>query len=680
MLSQLSRTEENINKHIKSLGSPVDTLKKTLSLTQSFAGVLKKELDLLESTEKKEDKENKDKDKDKHKKKKKEGDEKTDFISQAGQFHQNALKLISAVESALLAVNKFDDERAAIQKDYEAFARQQTQLKENVRILKAENAILKRKLALSGTHVDDVSDGEASVEEGGPSMKVPLTPTASNLVSPAVPRANEEREDIANIMTGTHTIDSDSDSASDDSTMYFDPEEAEQQNDHSDDSDHAVSKPRSITNSKKGNAADDLQLVSSPSRRLLMLSQSAKNTAPPAPATNNLEETFKSVPTTWKRRAELPADKDPKAKISLVKILKDAIGKDISKITLPVQLCEPLSLLQRLVEDFEYCDLLNQAAAIADPMLRMVYIGCFSVSGYSSTYDRLSKQFNSILGETYELVREDKGFRIFAEQVSHHPPISAAVAEGREWHFWGHAHVKNKFWGKSLEIYPSGVLSLKFPKYGDHYVWSRCTTCVHNVLVGNKWIEHYGEIEIMNNGKNERVVMELKKKGWFSSGGNEVYGTVYDADNKARYRIEGKWTESLSAYPVDDAGQPIKEKGFLVWKMNPLPAKSQQQFKFTSFSMGLNELPDWLVPILPRSDSRFRTDQRALENGDVDLAGTEKSRLEEKQRAIRKKREQEGTEYKPRWFDKSADGVWTYKGGYWETRLKGEWTDVPDLY
>jgi hypothetical protein len=92
----------------------------------------------------------------------------------------------------------------------------------------------------------------------------------------------------------------------------------------------------------------------------------------------------------------------------------------------------------------------------------------------------------------------------------------------------------------------------------------------------------YGEIEIMNNGKNERVVMELKKKGWFSSGGNEVYGTVYDADNKARYRIEGKWTESLSAYPVDDAGQPIKEKGFLVWKMNPLPAKSQQQFKFTS--------------------------------------------------------------------------------------------------
>lgn len=92
----------------------------------------------------------------------------------------------------------------------------------------------------------------------------------------------------------------------------------------------------------------------------------------------------------------------------------------------------------------------------------------------------------------------------------------------------------------------------------------------------------YGEIEIMNDGKNERVVMELKKKGWFSSGGNEVFGTVYDANNKVRYRIEGKWTESLSAYPVDDAGQAIKEKGFLVWKMSPLPPKSAQQFKFTN--------------------------------------------------------------------------------------------------
>ena len=40
---------------------------------------------------------------------------------------------------------------------------------------------------------------------------------------------------------------------------------------------------------------------------------------------------------------------------------------------------------------------------------------------------------------------------------------------------------------------------------------------------------------------------------------------------------------------------------------------------------------------LPPTDSRFRTDQRALENGDIDLATQEKHRLEEKQRARRKR-------------------------------------------
>jgi hypothetical protein len=34
--------------------------------------------------------------------------------------------------------------------------------------------------------------------------------------------------------------------------------------------------------------------------------------------------------------------------------------------------------------------------------------------------------------------------------------------------------------------------------------------------------------------------------------------------------------------------------------------------------------------MLPPTDSRLRPDQRALENGELDLASTEKNRLEEK--------------------------------------------------
>lgn len=59
---------------------------------------------------------------------------------------------------------------------------------------------------------------------------------------------------------------------------------------------------------------------------------------------------------------------------------------------------------------------------------------------------------------------------------------------------------------------------------------------------------------------------------------------------------------------------------------------------------------------LPRSDSRFRPDLRALEENEIDLATTEKHRLEEKQRAARKYRaENPGNDFEPKYFKKVTD-------------------------
>jgi hypothetical protein len=55
-------------------------------------------------------------------------------------------------------------------------------------------------------------------------------------------------------------------------------------------------------------------------------------------------------------------------------------------------------------------------------MSSQVLVAAFAVSGYCSTYFRAgSKPFNPVLGETYECIREDKGFRFFSEQVSEVP-------------------------------------------------------------------------------------------------------------------------------------------------------------------------------------------------------------------------------------------------------------------
>lgn len=53
-------------------------------------------------------------------------------------------------------------------------------------------------------------------------------------------------------------------------------------------------------------------------------------------------------------------------------------------------------------------------------------------------------------------------------------------------------------------------------------------------------------------------------------------------------------------------------------------------------------------PPLPPTDSRFRPDIRKMEEGNIDIAGEEKNRLEEKQRATRREMEKRREEWQPR--------------------------------
>lgn len=77
-----------------------------------------------------------------------------------------------------------------------------------------------------------------------------------------------------------------------------------------------------------------------------------------------------------------------------------------------------------------------------------------------------------------------------------------------------------------------------------------------------------------------------------------------------------------------------------------------------------------------------------MENGDFDLAASEKHRLEEKQRATRKWREENpGNDFVPKYFEKYEDleiGETYYKYGtkrnYWEDRKNGDWAHMEDIY
>ncbi|KAJ9197504.1 hypothetical protein DTO164E3_5646 [Paecilomyces variotii] len=391
-------------------------------------------------------------------------------------------------------------------------------------------------------------------------------------------------------------------------------------------------------------------------------------------------------------REKLKMEADNRPKISLWGILKSMIGKDMTKMTLPVSFNEPTSLLQRVAEDMEYADLLDVAADRADSMERMLYVAAFAASEYASTIGRVAKPFNPLLGETYEYVRPDKGYRFFIEQVSHHPPIGAAWAESPKWDYYGESAVKSKFYGKSFDINPLGTWFLKLrPITGGEelYTWKKVTSSVVGIITGNPTVDNYGPMEIKNWTTGEVCTLDFKPRGWKASSAYQVTGKVMDKDGQTKWSIGGRWNDKIYARHTPGFHAEVSErdpesaKTFLVWKSNPRP--SGIPFNLTPFVVTLNALPDRLKENLPPTDTRLRPDQRAMEEGEYDFAATEKNRVEEKQRAKRREREMKGEEYSPKWFTRgkcpvSGEEFWVYTGKYWKCREQHDWSASEDIF
>nr|DBA23291.1 TPA: hypothetical protein GDO54_014219 [Pyxicephalus adspersus] len=412
----------------------------------------------------------------------------------------------------------------------------------------------------------------------------------------------------------------------------------------------------------------------------------------------------KDVLPKKRRRSRIP-DK-PNYSLNLWSIMKNCIGKELSKIPMPVNFNEPLSMLQRLTEDLEYHELLDKAAKCENSIEQMCFVAAFSVSSYSTTVHRTAKPFNPLLGETFELDRlEDLGFCSICEQVSHHPPAAAHhVYSKNGWSLWQEITIASKFRGKYLSIMPLGDIHLEFPSSGNHYVWKKVTSTVHNIIVGKLWIDQSGDIEITNYKTKDKCQLKFTPYSYFSRDiARKVTGVVTDANGKAHYVLSGTWDEKMECAKIVQSSQGNgsgegKQKTVyqtlppkLLWKKYPLPENAENMYFFSELALTLNEPDDSTAP----TDSRHRPDQRLMENGKWDEANVEKQRLEEKQRAVRRRREAEAAEaleegcdyegYQPLWFERKVDSftgelMCVYKGGYWECKNKQDWSNCPDIF
>jgi len=424
-----------------------------------------------------------------------------------------------------------------------------------------------------------------------------------------------------------------------------------------------------------------------------------KNDMPDGDKSGKVATPVKRAPGR-ERRSRIP-DK-PDISFSLWSIMKNCIGKDLSKIPVPVNFSEPISFLQRLCEDFEYSEILDRAASCTDDYEQMALVAAFTVSSYSSTAIRAGKPFNPLLGETYEFDRrEDLGWRCMAEQVMHHPPMVAQYCEselGGGWTCWQEFTMRSKFKGKYLEVEPLGITHLVFKNSGNHYTWRKVKTVVHNIVIGKLWIDQHGEMEVVNHLKGDKCYMKFEPYSYFGGTPKKVTGTVTNADGKVEWVLNGTWDSKMEGSKVIGEavvkGKSSLEIGTskLLWKKNPIEPEADKYYFFSKFTCELNELEEFVAP----TDSRLRPDQRLMEEGRWDEANTEKVRLEEKQRGVRRQREieaelaqQEGREYegyKPIWYKALPDQynggklIHEYQGGYWEAKEQQDWSKCPDIF
>ncbi|CAH8252157.1 unnamed protein product [Arabidopsis lyrata] len=382
-----------------------------------------------------------------------------------------------------------------------------------------------------------------------------------------------------------------------------------------------------------------------------------------------------------RRRDNLPEPKEKEKPVGLWSIIKENIGKDLSGVCLPVYFNEPLSSLQKCFEDLEYSYLIDRAlewGKQGNELMRILNIAAFAVSGYASTEGRQCKPFNPLLGETYEADYPDKGLRFFSEKVSHHPMIVACHCEGQGWNFWGDSNIKGKFWGRSIQLDPVGVLTLKFDD-GEIYQWSKVTTSIYNIILGKLYCDHYGTMRIKG-GSNYSCRLKFKEQSVIDRNPRQVHGFVQDNRTGEKVAILiGKWDEAMYYVLGDPTTKP---KGYdpmteavLLWERDKSPTKTR--YNLSPFAISLNEITPGMIDKLPPTDSRLRPDQRHLENGEYESANAEKLRLEQLQRQARRLQEKG---WKPRWFEKDEEGNYRYLGGYWEAREKKDWDRITDIF
>ncbi|XP_054885551.1 oxysterol-binding protein-related protein 5 isoform X2 [Poeciliopsis prolifica] len=227
-------------------------------------------------------------------------------------------------------------------------------------------------------------------------------------------------------------------------------------------------------------------------------------------------------------------------------------GMDLSKVVLPTFILEPRSFLDKLSDYYYHADLLSQASLEESAYGRIKQVLRWYLSGFYKKPKGLKKPYNPILGETFRCCwlhpQTDSCTFYIAEQVSHHPPISAFYVCNRKDGFCigGSILAKSKFYGNSLSAILDGKARLLFLSRDEEYAITMPYAHCKGFLYGTMTLELGGKVTIECEKTKCFAELEFKLKPFLggASSVNQITGKIVMGDELLA-TIDGHWDSEV---------------------------------------------------------------------------------------------------------------------------------------
>ncbi|XP_017768264.1 PREDICTED: oxysterol-binding protein-related protein 8 isoform X2 [Nicrophorus vespilloides] len=328
-------------------------------------------------------------------------------------------------------------------------------------------------------------------------------------------------------------------------------------------------------------------------------------------------------------------------------------GMDLSKVVLPTFILEPRSFLDKLADSYYHVDILSSVVLEDDAFTRMKSVVKWYLSGLYKKPKGLKKPYNPILGEAFRCYwLHPNGSKTYyiAEQVSHHPPVSAFYVSNRQEGFSITASIlaKSKFYGNSTSAILDGIAILTLMPRGENYTLTVPYAHCKGILMGTLSMELGGKVTIECEKTGYYTEIEFKLKPFL--GGVEQTNCItgrLKLGKETLATIEGYWDGVITIKDRRTGEQKI------FWNASGSTVRKSRLKRYT---VPLDQQEE------NESERLWQHVSAAILRDDMNAATEEKTSLEEVQRALCKERKAKCEDWMPTHFQQDLkSGQWVYK-------------------